>query len=111
MPIANIAMPRQFTICEHKQRFDNTKCVIGSGTYSTVMRQYDKQDDVFVAIKVPDESAPSMEQEVAIMTFANPCVKFGANTWCRCVFTRCRSNALVIFDAVLQRVLGWLLEQ
>ena len=76
VPIANTAMPRQFTICEHKQRFDNTKCVIGSGTYSTVMRQYDKQDDVFVALSVPSESAPSIEQEVAIMTFANPCVNF-----------------------------------
>ena len=106
VPIANTAMLRQFTIHEHEQRFEDTNLVIGSGIYSHVLRGYDKQDDVFVALKVRRPGAPCMKQEVAIMTYANPCVICGANAWRRCGSTRCRSKALGNVDAVLQRVLG-----
>jgi len=75
------AMPRKFTIPEHEQRFKSKwsagrqKALLGAGTFAQVFREYDTQEGVFVAHKIPNTGAPSMEEEVAIMTkLAGQCV-------------------------------------
>ena len=73
--LLNEKVLRKFTRTEHDKRFKTTKTVLDYGTYSHVRREYDTQDGVLVALKVPNSSAPNMQQEIAIMkTFAQRCV-------------------------------------